>query len=713
MAAYEKQTWVDLQTPLDAAHMNHIEEGIASRVGITSIKQTTTSTADGGNNVITATLDDGTTETFNIKNGSKGGTGSKGDTGAAGVGIKSVVQTTTSSADGGNNVITVTKDDGTTSTFTVKNGSKGSTGAKGEKGDPGEQGPKGEKGADGAAGAAGKDGKDGAAGATPVKGKDYYTDADKAEMVEAVKDSIDGLDELIGSGVAEVTHVPNIGGFMKVDIGAISSMDDTWHTDYIALAGYKTIKAQCNISSMGYALAFFDEYKTILPSISVVGVGSSVTKTIEMEVPTNAAYCMLSDYEYGGRASDAYITLYPVNGLIERMDDLEAAMASPLNGKTIAVLGDSISSVDYTTPNYWQLIAEKTGCKFLDYGVSGSCFAVRTGSTTSFVERAANMEAADAVLVMGGTNDAGKDILLGEWASTDNTTLYGALNDLISLLRTKYYGKPIVFCTPIKSMYIEDSGFPGTMEDLKTANASTNLELWHCALAIKAKCAVHGIPVIDLFNESGIGSQSSVFFREDDKLHPSDLGECRIANMVQPMLEQQFLHTVEYDDTPPASYTNLVPTSTDTDGSIYNGVGYKDNARLGSSGSVSSSAQTGSVVTGFIPWTNTDVICMKGAEWVGTYEAYGGFYYLSLYNASKTLITNGYVASGTYSEDARARSQLSAVYDSTTGITTFSIIDPADDTGVFRIAAKQAAYFRINAYGKGADLIITVNEEIT
>lgn len=159
MASYERQTWVDLQTPLDAAHMNHIEEGIASIVGITSIKQTTTSTADGGNNVITATLDNGTTETFNIKNGSKGSTGSKGDTGAAGVGIKSVVQTTTSSADGGNNVITVTKTDGTTSTFVVKNGSKGSTGAAGAKG---------------------------ADGYSPVKGTDYWTPADQESIVQQV-----------------------------------------------------------------------------------------------------------------------------------------------------------------------------------------------------------------------------------------------------------------------------------------------------------------------------------------------------------------------------------------------------------------------------------------------------------------------------------------------------------------------------------------------
>lgn len=69
--------------------------------------------------------------------GDKGDTGASGKDGSAGVGIKTVTQTTTSTADGGNNVITVTKTDGTTSTFTVKNGSKGSTGAKGDTGNSG------------------------------------------------------------------------------------------------------------------------------------------------------------------------------------------------------------------------------------------------------------------------------------------------------------------------------------------------------------------------------------------------------------------------------------------------------------------------------------------------------------------------------------------------------------------------------------------------
>ena len=175
-----------------------------------------------------------------IMDGKDGKDGTIGKNGSDGVGIKSVVQTTTSSADGGSNVITVTKTDNTTSTFTVKNGSKGSkgdTGAQGiqgiqgEKGADGAKGDKGDKGDTGATGAAGKDGtsvtvksvsestadggsnvvtfsdgktltvkngskgsagkdgsdgQDGADGKTPVKGVDYFTEADKSEFSEYI-----------------------------------------------------------------------------------------------------------------------------------------------------------------------------------------------------------------------------------------------------------------------------------------------------------------------------------------------------------------------------------------------------------------------------------------------------------------------------------------------------------------------------------------------
>ena len=63
----------------DVNNSTWINTGVIA--GITSIVQTTTSTADGGNNIITATLSDGSTSTFTIKNGTKGSTGSQGPKG--------------------------------------------------------------------------------------------------------------------------------------------------------------------------------------------------------------------------------------------------------------------------------------------------------------------------------------------------------------------------------------------------------------------------------------------------------------------------------------------------------------------------------------------------------------------------------------------------------------------------------------------------------
>ena len=190
------------------------EDG-ADGVGIKSIEQTTTETTDGGVNVITVTLTNGNKTTFAVRNGSKGvkgdtgekgdkgDTGAKGATGSPGVNIQSVQQTVTSAADGGTNEVTVTLDNGTKSTFSVRNGSKGSkgdTGAKGDKGDTGEKGDKGDKGDRGATGATGPTG---VAGYTPVKGTDYWTEEDKNEMKLYVEER---LSEAAEAGVHVITN---------------------------------------------------------------------------------------------------------------------------------------------------------------------------------------------------------------------------------------------------------------------------------------------------------------------------------------------------------------------------------------------------------------------------------------------------------------------------------------------------------------------------
>lgn len=202
---------------------------------------------------------------------------------------------------------------------------------------------------------------------------------------------------------------------------------------------------------------------------------------------------------------------------------------------------------------------------------------------------------------------------------------------------------------------------------------------------------------------------------EDVKLYPTILGSSvntidQIGRAVRQRLEtcDAWINALPAQETPvepeePVEMVNQVPISTDTDGSIYNGVGYKDDTRLSSSGGVSGTAQAGSVTTGFIPYVYTDVIRLKGAEFLGATAKYSGHYYLLTYDSSKTklygpsseAIDNGYYPT------------IEIDYNSETGVTTIDLSKATDD------AIKNAAYFRINAYGKGADLIVTVNQEIT
>ena len=218
---------------------------------------------------------------------------------------------------------------------------------------------------------------------------------------------------------------------------------------------------------------------------------------------------------------------------------------------------------------------------------------------------------------------------------------------------------------------------------------------------------------------------SSPLLVEEVKKWPSVRGSAvngidQICRWVRQRLEvtDKWIEALPAQETPvepekPVEIKNWARYGEDTAaGSIYNSVGYKDNARLSSSGGVSGSAQNGSVVTGFIPFKNTDIIRMKGAEFVGATTNYGGHFYFNLYDSNKGFIANGGLSSevligGTFS------TQVSVTYDETTGVTTIQILNPTGNTGDFRIAAQKASYFRINAYGKGADLIVTVNQEIT
>ena len=144
------------------------------------------------------------------------------------------------------------------------------------------------------------------------------------------------------------------------------------------------------------------------------------------------------------------------------------------------------------------------------------------------------------------------------------------------------------------------------------------------------------------------------------------------------------------------SYTNQVLISTDADGNVYNGTGYKDGYRINSSGA--EAALSGFTTTGFIPFTKGQTIRI-GGEGI-TYDSYGCM--LMCYDTSKTVIANvgisydkvGNTNYGTWTTEETSVFCLDPVYNY-----------PSTFSG-------DSLYIRISAKGSGANLIVTLDEEI-
>ena len=140
------------------------------------------------------------------------------------------------------------------------------------------------------------------------------------------------------------------------------------------------------------------------------------------------------------------------------------------------------------------------------------------------------------------------------------------------------------------------------------------------------------------------------------------------------------------------SYTNQIPISTDASGNIFNGTGYMDGYRL--TNEWAGKAAEGYTVTGLMPCKGNDTIRIKGVEWPQS-DAVGC--YVSLYDASKNLLVRVRANNTT--------TWLTPNYDGSTSVITMCLSGNE--------YASQMAYVRFSCLGSGANMIVTVNEEIT
>lgn len=296
--------------------------------------------------------------------------------------------------------------------------------------------------------------------------------------------------------------------------------------------------------------AFYDENGDLIDSVHYAGNQNVLSSPFT--TPVNAYYMTTTKYtnQIGVSAFVSTKSSYtPYDDKVASIRPNISGLSiinnvSSLNNKTWNVLGDSISSTDYTTPCWWQKIQSvATNLVVNNYGVSATSIAVRDGRSDSFVERYSSMsDNCDFVTIMGGTNDYG--VVKGAWDSTDNTTFCGALNNLMLGLINKYAGKQIIFITPMPQA--NENYNPLTLESRFNALTDTS-NIYQSDLRyyiIRKKCEQYQLPCLDLFYESGINGldTNKIYYRYNDNLHPSAIGQQRLADVIGKYLNNRFIN---------------------------------------------------------------------------------------------------------------------------------------------------------------------------
>lgn len=153
-----------------------------------------------------------------------------------------------------------------------------------------------------------------------------------------------------------------------------------------------------------------------------------------------------------------------------------------------------------------------------------------------------------------------------------------------------------------------------------------------------------------------------------------------------------------------ANFTNQVPTSIDTDGSVLNGKGYVGATRLSSSGATKASDYVSA--TGYIPASSGAVIRIKGVDWLDSNRQSAN--YVCTYNSKFEFISavscTGYYNGGAVSGDDDV-AIVTLLANSNIAYVRVSAMHGAGEDGYAGVTN--------HSEGPGSYLIVTVNQEIT
>ena len=200
----------------------------------------------------------------------------------------------------------------------------------------------------------------------------------------------------------------------------------------------------------------------------------------------------------------------------------------------INFLGDSITEgalAGVIEGRYSTLVAQAFGAEECNFGVSGTRIAKQVKKTLNpdanvYMCRAVKMPTdADFTFVFGGTNDYGHgDAKMGDFASKDPYTFYGAMQELVAYLVSVFPKEKLCFVLPI----------PRCDQDNPYGDGSKDEAFYPMSAYIEAEKKVlefYGVEYLDLSEKFYVPTT----FADDgnlyaDGLHPNAKGHRFLAD---------------------------------------------------------------------------------------------------------------------------------------------------------------------------------------
>lgn len=238
-----------------------------------------------------------------------------------------------------------------------------------------------------------------------------------------------------------------------------------------------------------------------------------------------------TEYEEYGKSSVGTDWSPVISQLQSRIASLQSqisdvkAVPSRFAGCNYVAFGDSITDENYEpSTKYTSFINDALSCTtYTNYGRSGATASTaNTNNSLTQHVRAVNLTNYDLATIMIGVNDKGYNVPLGTISSTDTSTFYGAMNDIITYMINANKNMRIVLLTPFNT---------------SSSSANTqNLNVVDYADAIKEIGKKYSIPVIDCYGESGVCPLNWSTYTSDN-LHLNATGHQWVADYIVAQLK--------------------------------------------------------------------------------------------------------------------------------------------------------------------------------